>query len=123
MMRLLRSIYAYVLTFCLVLSLVVSAGAMGMAHELDASGTADGAVEHVMAPQGMDCPSMAHSDDSGKTGHDRPCAMTACCFSAGNELRADGPATEFVPARYARFGDHRLTQAEPERAKKPPRFS
>ncbi|MEQ9258285.1 MAG: hypothetical protein RIG84_04230 [Roseovarius sp.] len=103
------------------------AGSIGMGAGLSERG---GSLEHISEHAGhetmardADCPMAAQSVQADRNAHKGhgACAMTVCCFSAGPELLALLPEFQLLPASYARMIERRLPQAEPERAKKPPK--
>lgn len=105
----------------LVATFVVASVGMG------ASGAApDKAMTHATIQTDMQmgehCPSMDEAATHEQTGH-TACAMTVCCFSDGPDLLAPLPGFEILPAGYLSVAERRLTQSEPERAKKPPKHT
>ena len=106
-MRQLRPALARFLMVWLVAGFVM--GAIGMG----ASGAG-----MAMEP-GRACPEAAKTGATMQKGHGA-CAMTVCCFSEGSQLGVETPDFVLVHVLSA---EPRLTQAEPERAKKPPRLT
>lgn len=76
---------------------------------------------HTQMDAAEGCPTALKSDMHGKKGH-ATCTMTACCFSEGPDLAILSPRFESLSAGYLPFAERRLTQSEPERAKKPPKY-
>jgi len=120
-MRQLRYMLTRVLTVWLVAAFVTGsfgAGSSGAASNAD--------VVHDMASPAMqmgnDCPLGAEPEKQSHNSH-AACAMTVCCFSDGPDLAVISPDFETMPADYAPFAERRLTQSEPERAKKPPKYA
>ena len=75
-----------------------------------------------MAQHSSDCPTMDETGAPMQTSH-AACTMTVCCFSEGLDFRAIRPEAQILPASYLLSIEDRLTQAEPERAKKPPKHA
>lgn len=119
-MRHLRPALARFLTVWLVAAFVMGSVGLGAAG-------AGAAVEpahmagHAEAA-GDDCPTAAEASVRAEAGHGA-CAMTVCCFSEGDEPGAQSPDFVLMPAIHVLSAEPRLTQAEPEGAKKPPRLT
>lgn len=96
----------------------VGVGASGSAM----SGDMPHETAHAEMQMGEDCPTKADGRTQGHNGHEA-CAMTVCCFSEGPNLSAPLPEFEVMPTRYQPLAERRLTQSEPERAKKPPKHT
>lgn len=77
--------------------------------------------DHKAQPR-SDCPT---TDGTGAPVHKShaACTMMLCCVSQTPDFIALQPKFEMMPANYALSVKPGLTQAEPERAKKPPRQS
>lgn len=93
---------------------------------MDAAGAA-AMVEpaHMMdheAQSGSGCPTMDETGAPMQRGH-AACTMTVCCFSEAPDFGALRPEAQLLSASYAQSIEARLTQAEPERAKKPPKHT
>ncbi|MCZ0812504.1 MAG: hypothetical protein ACQEVT_15040 [Pseudomonadota bacterium] len=119
-MRQLRSALARGLMVWLVAGFVMGSFGMGVSGAATAAEPA-----HMMghaAQSGSDCPTM---DDTGAPRHKghAACAMTVCCFSEAPDFAAHLPDSELIPSNHVLFAEMRLTQAEPERAEKPPRHT
>lgn len=78
-------------------------------------------MEHAAQP-GSDCPTLDDTDAPMQTSH-AACTMTVCCFSEAPDFGAVEPEAQLLPASYTVSVEARLTQAEPERAKKPPKHT
>lgn len=68
------------------------------------------------------CPDMDKAGASPHTGH-AGCAMTLCCFSDAPDPVAHRPEFVLMPASYVLAAEARLTQAEPERDRRPPKHA
>jgi len=66
------------------------------------------------------CPTMDETGTSAPDGH-AACSMTVCCFSDIPAFGAPQPQPKLVRTNHELAVEPRLTQAEPERAKKPPK--
>ena len=119
-MRQLQAVLAKSLMVVLVAMFVMGSIGMGAAG----AATTD-APAHMMGhadPSASDCPTMDETDAPMQKGH-AACTMTVCCFSEGPDFRAIRPEAQILPASYLLSVEARLTQAEPERAKKPPKHA
>ncbi|WP_073037686.1 hypothetical protein [Roseovarius pacificus] len=119
-MRQLRSALARCLMVVLMATFVMGSFGMGAAG---AATTAEPA--HMMdheAQSGSDCPAMDETGAPMQKGH-AACTMTVCCFSEAPDFGAIQRDAQLLPASYAVSVEARLTQAEPERAKKPPKHA
>lgn len=117
-MRQLRAVLAKCLMVVLMAMFVMGSFGMGAAG---AAATDEPA--HMMdhaSPSASACPTMNETDAPMQKGH-AACTMTACCFSEAPDFGALQPEAQLLPASYAQSVEARLTQAEPERAKKPPK--
>lgn len=74
------------------------------------------------AQSDSDCPTMDETGAPVQKDH-APCTMTVCCVSEAPDFGAVQPDAQILPSGYARSVEARLTQAEPERAKKPPKHA
>lgn len=77
---------------------------------------------HAEMQMGEDCQTEAAAGMHGQKGHEA-CAMTVCCFSEGPDFSALSPDFEVMPTLYQPLTERRLTQSEPESAKKPPKHT
>lgn len=75
------------------------------------------------APSVSDCPMQDEATDAPmQTGH-AACMMTVCCFSDIPGFGALQRDPKLVTTSRFLVAEARLTQAEPERAKKPPKHT
>lgn len=120
-MRQLRPALARFLMVWLVAGFVMGAigmGASGAGMAMEPAHMAGHVADAAMEP-GRACPEAAKTGATMQKGHGA-CAMTVCCFSEGSQLGVETPDFVLVHVLSA---EPRLTQAEPERAKKPPRLT
>ncbi len=118
--RQLRAVLAKCLMVVLMAMFVMGSFGMGAASAAKVDEPA-----HLMDHAGQsssDCPTMNETDAPMQKGH-AACTMTVCCFSEGPDFRAIRPEAQILPASYLLSIEDRLTQAEPERAKKPPKHA
>lgn len=123
-MRQLRSALERFLMVWLVAGIVTGAigmGTSGAGMAMESVHMAGPVAEAAMVP-GHDCAEAATTGAQVQKGHGA-CAMTVCCFPEGSALGVVTPDFVLVPARHVLSAEPRLTQAEPERAKKPPRLT
>src|SRR6056297_1205019 len=119
-MRQLRSNLVRCLMIILMAMFVMGSFGMGAAGAATTVKTAQ-MMDHA-TQSGSDCPTMDEADAPMQKGH-AACTMTVCCFSDAPDFGPLRPAPELIPASYVRSAEARLTQAEPERAKKPPKHA
>lgn len=117
-MEYLRNILGQCIVVVITAMLVI--GSVGMdaasaAQSHDTAHSMDQAVGH-----GSDCPTMDQGGAPVQTDH-AACTMTACCFSDIPDLSVLAPHAQPLSVGYSRPMDARLTEAEPKRAKKPPK--
>lgn len=123
-MRQLRPALARFLMVWLVAGFVmgtIGMGTSGAGMAAEPSDVAAHVAQATMAP-GHDCPDSVKTGAQMQKGHGA-CAMAVCCFPEGSHLGVVTPDFVLVPARHVLSAEPRLTQAEPERAKKPPRLT
>ncbi len=119
-MRQLRAVLAKCLMAVLMAMFVMGSFGMGAAGAATVDEPAH-MMDHA-GQSGSDCPTMDETDAPIQKGH-AACTMTVCCFSEGPDFRAIRPEAQILPASYLLSIEDRLTQAEPERAKKPPKHA
>ncbi|WP_198133235.1 hypothetical protein [Roseobacter sp. AzwK-3b] len=119
-MKQLRSILARCLMVVIMAMLVT--GSIGM-NATDAAQT-DGSAQITdhAARHGSDCSTMDKTGAPVQKSH-AACTMTVCCFSEIPDFSAVWPEARPLQVGYARAIAARLTQAEPKRAKKPPKHA
>ncbi|QFT92539.1 hypothetical protein FIU86_06780 [Roseovarius sp. THAF9] len=120
-MRQLRAALAKCLMVVLMAMFVMGSFGMGAAGAAAATAEPAHMMDHA-GPSARDCPTMDETDAPMQKGH-AACTMTVCCFSEGPDFRAIRPEAQILPASYLLSIEDRLTQAEPERAKKPPKHA
>ena len=93
---------------------------------MGAAGAMTGDVSaHMMdhaAQSGGDCPQMDKTGAPMQKGH-AACNMTVCCFSEAPDFGAVRPDAQVLPSTHGVSVEARLTQAEPEHDKKPPKHT
>ena len=119
-MRQLRAVLAKCLMVVLMAMFVMGSFGMGAAGAATVDEPAH-MMDHA-GKSGSDCPTMDETDAPMQKGH-AACTMTVCCFSDGPDFRAIRPEAQILPASYMLSIEDRLTQVEPERAKKPPKHA
>lgn len=119
-MRQLRAVLAKCLMVVLMAMFVMGSFGMGAAGAATMDEPAH-MMEHA-GQSGSDCPTMDETDAPMQKGH-AVCTMTVCCFSEAPDFGALQPEPQLLLASYAQSVEARLTQAEPERAKKPPKHA
>ncbi|MGK7651988.1 hypothetical protein ACSQ76_06090 [Roseovarius sp. B08] len=117
-MRQLSAVLAKCLMVVLMAIFVMGSFGMGAAGAATVDEPAH-MMEHA-GQSGSDCPTMDETDAPMQKGH-AACTMTVCCFSEGPDFVALQPEPQLLLASYAQSVEARLTQAEPERDKKPPK--
>ena len=120
-MRQLRSALARCLMVWLVAVFVTGAFGMGTAGASSDPKPAN-MTEH-MAQYGSDCPATGETQAPPMHEGHAACKMMLCCVSHAPDFVTPQPSFEMMPASYALTVKPGLTQAEPERLKKPPRQS
>lgn len=118
-MRKVRFVLSRFLMIWLVATVVTGSIGMSAAGAVPVAGAGQADDVGAMTP-GVDCDMASDMKSNAKGGH-ADCAMTICCYPGSPDLAALEPDFEIMTASYVLTIEPRLTQAEPERAKKPPR--
>jgi len=105
-----------------VLMALIVTGSFGMGAAAAVTGPESAHMMDDAAQSGSDCPTMAKSGGPIQKGH-AACTMIVCCFSEAPDFGAIQPVAQLLRASYAQSAEARLTQTEPERAKKPPKHA
>jgi hypothetical protein len=119
-MEYLRSILSRCLILVIMAMLVT--GSIGMTSTDAAQSDGSAQIMDHAAGHGSDCSTMDKSGAPVQKGH-AACKMTVCCFSEIPDFTAVWPEARPLQVGYARPIAARLTQAEPKRAKKPPKHA